>query len=380
MSKIAAGFSPEHLRMARMLKGFSLSELGKRVAASRQFIHQMESGVREPSDSILAALCEVLSIQKRFLYKNPISELKVEQCHFRKRRATTQAAVGQVLAYGSLLENFLDVITNYLELPSDENIKTLKEKLYSEDILRNQLIEDLASDFRALNGISLNAPIGNMVDLIESNGILVTGFSGVSDKVDALSFEKKYKIILRNIAKESACRQRFDLAHELGHLILHEGLETGDADTESQADYFAASLIFPRAAFLREFPLCVDRYGRLNWSNILNLKARWGFSAKAIIYRAYSLGILTASQYRSANITISKKGWSKREELDNTLEVEMPRLFSECLDVLHEHMGISLEKISDIVGYESSFVAELFCLSLNSNRESDQVVVPLMRE
>ena len=363
-----------------MLKGFSLSELGKRVAASRQFIHQMESGVREPSDSILAALCEVLSIQKRFLYKNPISELKVEQCHFRKRRATTQAAVGQVLAYGSLLENFLDVITNYLELPSDENIKTLKEKLNSEDILRNQLIEDLASDFRALNGISLNAPIGNMVDLIESNGILVTGFSGVSDKVDALSFEKKYKIILRNIAKESACRQRFDLAHELGHLILHEGLETGDADTESQADYFAASLIFPRAAFLREFPLCVDRYGRLNWSNILNLKARWGFSAKAIIYRAYSLGILTASQYRSANITISKKGWSKREELDNTLEVEMPRLFSECLDVLHEHMGISLEKISDIVGYESSFVAELFCLSLNSNRESDQVVVPLMRE
>lgn len=63
--------------------------------------------------------------------------------------------------------------------------------------------------------------------MVENQGAIVTTFDGVSDKVDALSINRKYPIIIRNTAKESVCRMRFDIAHECGHLIMHDGIETG---------------------------------------------------------------------------------------------------------------------------------------------------------
>ncbi|WP_150317353.1 ImmA/IrrE family metallo-endopeptidase, partial [Enterobacter hormaechei] len=76
---------------------------------------------------------------------------------------------------------------------------------------------------------------------VENQGAIVTGFDGVSEKVDALSVNRKFPIIIRNTAKESACPMRFDLAHECGHLIMHDGIETGCKKTEREADAFASA-------------------------------------------------------------------------------------------------------------------------------------------
>lgn len=89
--------------------------------------------------------------------------------------------------------------------------------------------------------LSADAPIDNMVNVLENQGAIVTCFDGVSDKVDALSVNRKYPIIIRNTAKESVCRMRFDLAHECGHLVMHDGIETGCKQTEREADAFASA-------------------------------------------------------------------------------------------------------------------------------------------
>lgn len=373
MNKVAVDFCPEHFRIARMLKGFSQQELGEKVETSRQFIHQLESSIREPSEELLPSLCEALGIDKSFLYRSPIRELKSEQCHFRKRRTTTQAICNQVLAYGSVFEKFLDIVTEYVEIPSDRNIQQIKNKFEFLEQLTNNDIERAATEFRVVNGISENAPISNITDLIEANGVFITSFSGVSEKIDALSFERKYKVILRNSAKLSSCRQRFDLAHELGHLIFHEGLETGDVKTESQADLFASSLLFPSSAFRREFPYCLDRAGRIDWKALISLKNRWKVSLKALIYRAHACGIISAGQYRSANIHISKKGWSKREELDDVIPIETPVLLKNCVEVIETSLGVPFSKLAQLLGYKASSLSELFCLDITEVEEFSNV-------
>ena len=60
-------FYGDKLRLARLLNGLTQQQLGESITASRQFVHQMESGVRQPSDDVLNALCETLQVKDSLL-------------------------------------------------------------------------------------------------------------------------------------------------------------------------------------------------------------------------------------------------------------------------------------------------------------------------
>ena len=84
-------------------------------------------------------------------------------------------------------------------------------------------------------------PIENVTRLAENIGVVVTSFKSISKEIDALSLVTKRPIIVRSEAKESVCRQRFDISHEIGHFVLHQGIQTGDRLTESEANLFASA-------------------------------------------------------------------------------------------------------------------------------------------
>ena len=94
---------------------------------------------------------------------------------------------------------------------------------------------------------------------------------------------------------------RFDIAHELGHLVLHEGHVTGDRKTESEANRFASAFLLPRSTFVKVFP---KRGTRIDWAGIRALKLEFQVSKAAILYRAKSLELLDDDQYRGAVITL----------------------------------------------------------------------------
>ena len=72
------------------------------------------------------------------------------------------------------------------------------------------------------------------------NGFKVASFDTENSKIDAfiqmqkVNNEVKYFIALGN-DKNSAVRRDFDLAHELGHIMLHEWVE--DTSTLSREEY-----------------------------------------------------------------------------------------------------------------------------------------------
>ena len=300
------------LRLARMAWCRSLEEVGTAVQSTRQYIHQIETGSRVPNEGMLSALAESLGVTEKFFHLHSVSPVSPEQCHFRKQFTTPASVTGQVLARGTLLDTFVSHIDRKLELPRvdfpDVAAKNAEE------------IERAAEHCRRHWRLGFNAPITNMMRVVENAGAIVTYFGGVSERVDALSMDRRRPIVVRSAAKESLCRQRFDLAHECGHLVMHRGVQTGDHDTEDQANRFASAFLLPRTGFINEFP----RGSVLNWPALYKLKLRWKVAVRAIVRRAFDLQLITANQYRSANIHLMKTGQSKVERHDESMPMEQP--------------------------------------------------------
>ncbi len=150
---------------------------------------------------------------------------------------------------------------------------------------------------------------------------------------------------------------RFDLAHECGHFVLHDGVETGDQITESEANKFASAFLFPRAAFINEFISAKNT--RLDWKLIYKLKIRWGMSAKAILYRAHHLDLISAQQYRSGNVHLNKTGQSKTEKYDENIQLETPELLINALEMLRSQLDISFNHIADHLGVDPSMLTTI---------------------
>lgn len=314
-------FDGTRLRLARMAMGYTLEDLGQEVSASRQYLNQLEQGAKTPSEDMVQALAAALSVTPAFIEAPSSQTVQPEQCHFRKQRTTPASVVGQVLARGTLLDGFVSRLDRELDLPA-----VRFPEIPVSTVLDIELAAEAAREFWGLG----TGPISNMVRVVENAGAIISFFSGVSERVDALSIDRPRPMIIRSEAKPTACRLRFDLAHECGHLIMHRGIETGDKATEDQANRFASAFLLPRSSFLHEFP----RTRKLDWSSIYAMKLRWKVSAAAILRRAYDLRIIDADQYRTGYIHLSKTGQKRSERYDDSIPMERPEILERAIDAL----------------------------------------------
>lgn len=357
---ISKTFYGDRLRLARLLNGYTQQKLGELVSTTRQYIHQLESDIKQPADDVLGALCESLLVSESFFEKPLGNDVKLEQCHFRKRKTTPVGLANRVLAYSTIFEEFVKFLQDHLDFPAPN----FPEVYHQEGPYSNHQIELMAELCRKQWGLGIDTPIKSMINVLENQGVIITEYSGVSDKVDALSVNRKFPMIVRNNAKESVCRKRFDLAHECGHFVLHEGIETGDNVTEQEADKFASAFLFPRVAFDKEFPNFTS-VNRLNWTKIYELKLRWGMSVRALIYRAHYLKKITAQQYRSANVYLNRSGQSRIERFDDKITPENPSLISKSVQLLDEHLDITFNDIAIEIGVEPELLTTITGISFS---------------
>lgn len=344
-------FQGARLRLARTFHGYSLAELGEKITVTRQYIQRLEVNPPiSPKGDIIAALAETLQVEESFFFEPLVGELNEEACHFRKLKTTPLNIRKRALAYGTIFNFLVEYFDYKFKLPVvDIPSKTAKNR---EDV------ERIAEKCRLHWGLHLDAPIHNMLRTIERAGAIVTTFEGVSQNIDAFSYTNIRPIIVRNTAKISTSRARFDLAHELGHLVLHQEFETDDHRLEEQANQFAIAFLLPRVAFIREFP----KYNRLDWIELFQMKNRWGVSLQAIIRRAYDLRILSAVQYRNANVYISRNGWRTCEPGEEGILSEIPEIIPTGFEMLRKQ-NIYPEDLA----YEfhiSPFILEKFGITL----------------
>lgn len=319
-------FYGDKLRLARMLSSLSLDELGGLVATSRQFVHQLETNAKEPTGDMCAALAAALKVTPKFFTSPVINPVREEDCHFRRLATAPRNVLAQAAARGTIIEALVDALDKRLHLPIVDFPEASKPSSLED-------VEEIAEAARHHWQLGLDGPIVSVTRVVENAGAVVVQFDDISDRIDALSIARRRPLIVRSSTKTAAVRLRFDLAHEAGHLVMHQGIITGDRSTEEQAHRFASAFLIPRTAFAKEFP----RTRRLlDWTGLFAMKLRWKVSVRAIVRRAFDLGLIDAAQYRTANIHLMKTGQAKVERFDDILEPETPELLHKALNVLTE--------------------------------------------
>lgn len=301
-------FSPARLTLAREAAGLTKVALAQRIDTSASVVSQYELGKTTPSAETLARLALALAVPPGFFGRGLERPLSTETCHFRRARQSTRAGQRRVLAQGTLLMLLADELEQTVEFPRPA-MQSMRQ-----ECRQSASPEDAAEAVRDGWGLG-RGPIANVASLLESRGVFVLEVEGHSRKLDAFStWRDQRPVVFVSNEKGSASRRRFDLAHELGHLLLHSSDDVCDPAAEEEADSFASALLLPREPFMAECP------SRLVWPHLRELKRRWGASLQALVRRAHDLGIYSEATYRRAFVQLNKYGWRKNEPDEPPME------------------------------------------------------------
>lgn len=319
-------YSGDRLRIARNLHSLTLVELGDRVAADPSILSKIENNKIAPTESLEGALSEVLGFSREF-FRDPVHELfTLSECHFRHVQRTSKRLKEMLMAQGTLLSDLMTYLSREVDWPA--------YSVPSIPAASQEAIELAAEACRRHWDLGLTAPVSNMIRVVENAGVVTLRLPASANEVDAFSRSGRTSIIVLNADKQSASRSRFDVAHELGHLVMHKGRETGDPITEAEANRFASAFLLPREGFARAYRQIPPG---LHWAHLFELKRTWKVSVAAIVRRAYDLELLGPVDYRRAYKYIHAKGWHLGEPHETP--IEEPELLRLALKVFVEEGG-----------------------------------------
>lgn len=359
-------FQPGRLSLIRLVRGITQSELGEQIGVSRQFVHQLERSQRQLTSGNKTALAAILGVRPDFFDRPVPKWVERHQCNFRKFKTTTQTFEDQVIARATLLVEVLKWLSGHLHFPT-VNIPRFPVETDAD-------IESAAAAFRREWDLGSDAPIDNVTRLLENAGIFCVDVSGIDRKISAMSIDESPPLLLHNKEFSQPTRYRFDLAHELGHLVMHQGKTTGDDETESQADRFASAFLMPMSPFVKEFSQAV--VSRLHWPLLASMKKRWGVSFKALLRRGLDLGLISWKQYRGAHVFLNSRGYAKREPYEPE-ECETPELLPLSFKAISAQLNIFGEESSRSLGLSDQLLSALIGCELPSREMKRAQVIQL---
>jgi Zn-dependent peptidase ImmA (M78 family)/transcriptional regulator with XRE-family HTH domain len=297
----------------RELFGLSQSKLGKVLGLSQSALSKLESGYTDCTPDLVVRITRALGVAETFLDQE-FDRCPMSATAFRKFSDVTQTQAKSIRALGSLVSERLRAC---FEITRTENNSSVRQTLAS---YAGEGPISMAARVRQYWGAG-DGPIRNLTRLVEELGITVVHVELGIPRMDGLSLwpQGMSPLILLKAGAEGS-RMRFTLAHELGHVLLHHGPIQGkeSKDLEEEANQFASALLLP-PEFKSELPILHDY-----WS-YLALKARWGVSALAIIYRAGQLNMIDEQEHQKLYMYVSRLGYRKAEP--NPLQAEQPSRF-----------------------------------------------------
>ncbi|MFD9000874.1 helix-turn-helix domain-containing protein [Streptomyces sp. NPDC059582] len=319
-------FDGRRLTLARQLVGLRKNALATKIDKSPTAVAAYENNTKRPAPGTVAQLCLTLGVDPGFFLPGPNQPAVNNSVpHFRSLRSTTQLARDQAFAYGMIAGDVGAALERHVEFP-EPNVPRLSVDVDDE---MSAVPEEAAGLLRKHWDIA-DGPLGHLVRLAENNGVVVVFSPAQTADVDAYSFDGGYRpTIVLNPAKEDYYRQRFDVAHELGHLVMHLDAEPGSKVVENQAHRFAAELLLPEGELRDLLPSKAD------WRVLATLKEAYGVSLQALLYRSRALGVMSDVTYRNAIAYLSSKGWRRREPGEMPA-VEQPSLYPRAVEILSD--------------------------------------------
>ena len=334
----------QRLKLARAAAGLSLrglqDKIGNRVTA--QAIGKYERNEDVPSSGVLIALADGLSVSLDYLMGD--QEMILDGVEFRKKQIASKKEEAQVQAKAlHLIERYL-MVEEILGLPGAEWDKP-REAPYPVRELGDA--EIAATSLRAHWNLGVD-PIPNLVELLEDRGIKILVLDS-QDNIDGLAAEARRpgKESVRIIAIRKGSqgeRQRFSLAHELGHMVM--SVVGDERQREKAAHRFAGSFLMPA-------DLIWSSVGRhrtsIGLGELFSLKQLVGASVQAITYRCSDLGTFPSVLSQKLFREFSQRGYRSHPYEPNPLDAEVPGRFRRlCFRALAEG-AISEPKAAELL-------------------------------
>lgn len=283
------------IKLARKKERLSMKELADKVGVSTAAISKFERELTFPRQSTLIKLARALSVGVEYFFReNSVNTLEpTYRKHYKfskKDQEALEADITEVIErYLEAMAIFDDPINHDFKLPSFI-INTLENA------------EQAANELRDLWNLGAN-PIVDLAGTLEKKGIAIIAVGGYQ-RFDGISCWVNNKLPVIAFNKDlPGDRQRFSIAHELGHLVI----KTNELiDFEKAAHRFAASFLVTAQAVKEELG---NKRTNLNLNELIIFKQTYGFSLQAWARRAFDLNIISHSTYTTLCKQINARGW-----------------------------------------------------------------------
>jgi len=338
-------FNPQRLKQLRLAHGWSLDALQAALGdgvVSKQSLSKYENGRAVPGMRVLRPLAAIFGLRATDF----IDETRVEVVAYRKRAALPKKVAAQLIAQSS--EHFLAAVRVRQLLQPAAKLPFARPQSTPVDAAG---AERAAETLRRAWGLA-HEPIGSLVETMESRGIHVL-FVDAPPRFDGLALvarraddaaEIAYAAVIRRTGPGE--RQRFSLAHELGHLYLAQAGER--RRDETNAHRFAGALLAPRSLLISDIG---ERRHVVGAEELFSLKAKYGMSIQALLHRLADLDIISQAYYGQWCIEINRRGWRVEEprpvppDQSDWLRRSVLRLVSEQVIAIDEAERILGERL-----------------------------------
>ena len=353
--------NPERLAQARLIRGLSRQEIADAFEITRQAVSQYENGICRPKPEIMRQYQTYLDMPLNFFYSQPPQKTNTAY-HFRKLQKSTYTEQGRTAVRLGFMAEVYSYFSQYMEFP-ETSIPMKNESDYYNEAEIEAIVTQVRDQWN-LKG----RPIKNITGLMENYGCIISKFAceknidiDACSKIFNLNGEVRPFITLISNGV-SSCRERFSLAHELGHIILHSWADVDytknnaeHSRIEKEANYFAGAFLLPFDEFSREALSCsaIDSF--------IALKDRWKVSIGAMIMRAKNLSIISNNQTKYLFKQINLREIRKKEPLDDVIPHDEPQNMYNALNLLTENsiksgdeiledLTLPVEEVSQICG------------------------------
>lgn len=334
------------IRQARLLAGMTQQEVADALVdagfqANKAKIIAFEKDRDIPNAPTLMEMSRLFNVPPVWLMHKPKEDIDLQG--YRKQstlRAKTRDAIEA---------HVCDVAELYIELRS---------KLYP-DMAVNFPDRMRVSDFDGAEEAAKqlrrkwqlgDSPIPNLTQIAEANGVVVVDWNRDTREFDGLSLWYRQDVpVIVTKCDVTADRKRFNLAHELGHLVMQIPEDIPERQTERLAHRFAGALLVPENVAIEELR---KRGARIGFSELGSLKQEYGMSMQGWIYRAKDLGVISEALAERFWRKMNQLGWRMREPCDFAAEEKPILLTQMILNALDEGLVAPYRILQVFPSYE----------------------------
>ena len=334
-------FNPNRLKFARERRGYTIKALAKSIGISSKRLSDFENGRAIPSkEDFFISLSNTLKFPGTFFFMDDIQSLDNTIVSFRSLARMSARTRNSALCAGRIALEFNAWVEKKLDLPEVDlpDLKSIQPEVAASTLRAHWLLGERS--------------IKNLTQFLETKGIRIFSLHETTEDMDAFSFwnEGRAFIFLNTI--KTVERSRFDAAHELGHLVLHNHSLPKGKDAEKEANAFASAFLMPEGSVIARVPPYISL------DIVIELKSCWLVSASALIRRLKDLNLISEWNYRSLNVELSSLGYRKKEP-HPIMHREQSALIPKIFQFLRDD-GIKKKDIANELGIYNAELDALF--------------------